>query len=209
MKPPSKSVPRALTRRALFAAPVAALIPSVGARNSEYSFHHDHMLGTSLDLVLNATSLGERDANAAHAAVFDEIERLSKVLSTYDPASEISRWRAGACSQDLSAVLDAYATWQRRSAGAISAQFVGRSMSTPSAKPTSPSGPWMRRSKPRPRSPDCCSTLVAISWFAGRFHDRSASPIRPRARIMRCPSSKCVWPIAPSPPAELTSAGCT
>jgi hypothetical protein len=118
MKPTSKSVPRALTRRALFAAPVGALIPSVGARNTEYRFHHDHVLGTSLDLVLNATSLGEMDANAAHAAVFDEIERLTKVL--------ISRWSGAGCSQDLSAVLDAYSAWQRRCSGAISAWFGGR-----------------------------------------------------------------------------------
>src|SRR5258707_440738 len=106
MKPPHNSVPGALTRRALFAAPIAALIPSVGARTTEFRFHHDHVLGTSLDLVFDGPSLRELDANAAHAAVFDEIARLSRVLSTYDAASEISRWRGAACSQDLSAVLD-------------------------------------------------------------------------------------------------------
>jgi thiamine biosynthesis lipoprotein ApbE len=58
---------------------------------------------------LDLAVYGNAHADAAHAAVFDEIGRLSKVLSAYDRDSEISRFHAhggGACSRDLYAVLD-------------------------------------------------------------------------------------------------------
>src|SRR5215475_10396469 len=55
----------------------------------EFSFHHDHVLGTSLDLWIVAPN--ETSANYAEGAILDEIERLRLVFSTYDPQSEISR----------------------------------------------------------------------------------------------------------------------
>src|SRR5439155_1547178 len=55
----------------------------------EYTFHHDHVIGTSLDLCVAAPD--EAAAVAAEQAVLDEVERLRGVLSTYDPASELSR----------------------------------------------------------------------------------------------------------------------
>ncbi len=124
---PSHSLTSRLTRRGFLVSPLASIIANASARTTEFRFHHDHVLGTSLDLVLYAKSGRETDANAAHAAVFDEIARLSKILSTYDRTSEISRLNArgvtGACSRDLSQVLGAYDVWRRRTGGAISARI--------------------------------------------------------------------------------------
>jgi thiamine biosynthesis lipoprotein len=115
--PSLHSVAGGISRRGFLATPLAALIPTGGHR-----FHHDHVMGTSLDLVV----YGNADADAVHAAVFDEIARLSRILSTYDRDSEISRFHAqggGACSRDLSTVLRAYEYWHGRTTGAISAHI--------------------------------------------------------------------------------------
>lgn len=84
-----------------------------------YAFGYDHVLGTSLDLVVEAG----RPADARHAreAIFSEIDRLSAILSTYDVASEISRVRRGApiASRELTEVLEAYARWAEVTGGAI------------------------------------------------------------------------------------------
>src|SRR5271169_376258 len=117
---------RSLSRRGFLASPLAALIPGLHASSTEYRFHHDHVMGTSLDLAIAAS---ESDAQAAHSAIFDEITRLSKVLSTYDRDSEISRFNArgctGDCSPDLSQVLSAYEHWHERTSGAIDARIGG------------------------------------------------------------------------------------
>lgn len=116
--------PLGFTRRSLFASPLALLIPRAGGSTTGYGFHHDHVLGTSLDLVVYGR---EGESNAAHAAIFEELARLSRILSTYDPESEISRLNIqggrGRCSPDLFRVLDAYDTWQRRTSGAVSARI--------------------------------------------------------------------------------------
>ncbi len=87
-----------------------------------YAFHHDHILGTSLDLTVWTTS--EHLALQAEHAILDEIDRLLPILSTYDPASEISRLNASRetlrCSAELIEVLQAYQTFASRSAGAYS-----------------------------------------------------------------------------------------
>src|ERR1022692_2386411 len=56
---------------------------------AEYYFHHDHVIGTSLDLWITAND--EASADAAERAILDEIERLRRIFSTYDETSEISR----------------------------------------------------------------------------------------------------------------------
>lgn len=85
----------------------------------------DNVLGTSLDLVLEAPRAS--DALAGEAAVLQEIERLRRILSTYDPASEIRRVIAGGDveSAELQAVLDAYAYWAMQTGGLISAHVDG------------------------------------------------------------------------------------
>src|ERR1019366_1855273 len=56
---------------------------------AEFYFHHDHVIGTSLDLWI--TTPDEVAADAAERAILDEIERLRLIFSTYDESSEISR----------------------------------------------------------------------------------------------------------------------
>jgi thiamine biosynthesis lipoprotein len=100
---------------------VFSLVMPCGAADPQiFQFHHDGILGTSLDLQVRA-------ADAAQAAIVEtdllaEIERLRKILSTYDDASEISRVNAATtpvvCSQELLDVLGLYDWWTAKSRGA-------------------------------------------------------------------------------------------
>ena len=86
-----------------------------------YHFTFEHVLGTSFDLDLWADS--PTLADAAAARVFEEVDRLTGVLSTRDPRSEISRLEANPdmqVSADLESVLAAYDTWTDRTRGALS-----------------------------------------------------------------------------------------
>src|SRR5690242_9430850 len=78
-----------------------------------YSFAYDHVLGTSLDLMVDAGR--PSDAKHAEEAAFAEIHRLSGILSTYDTNSEISRVRRGAAieSAELTQVLAEYERWSK------------------------------------------------------------------------------------------------
>ena len=111
-------------RAALVAAlSVVSLIASASPlRVRTYSFHRDGVLGTSLDLSFVAAS-GE-DARIAEAAVLDEIERVRRILSTYDSTSEISRLieagRLDHPSRELLDVLRGYEAWVEQSGGAYS-----------------------------------------------------------------------------------------
>lgn len=92
--------------------------------SAEFKFHHDNILGTSLDLTVVAAA--KTDADAAERAVVDEVERLRRILSSYDAESELSKLlrAAGAtpCSSDLIAVLKSYDKWNERSKGAYNCQ---------------------------------------------------------------------------------------
>ncbi len=90
-----------------------------------FAYGHEDILGTSLDLFIEADCA--KDADACQQAIFSEIERLRSLLSTYDPASEISRYCQGAPieSAELQALLAEYATWNARTRGAIDANMAG------------------------------------------------------------------------------------
>lgn len=114
-----------LTRRTFLLLP--ALVPAAGFGRSRdhgtglYHFTFEHVLGTSFDLDLWADS--PTMADAAAASVFEEVDRLTDVLSTRDPRSEISRLERDPelrPSPDLAAVLAAYDTWTVRTGGALS-----------------------------------------------------------------------------------------
>jgi len=115
----------------LFALPLAAVIPALNAPEREYRFHHDHVLGTSLDLILFSPTA--QASESAEVAVLEEIDRLCGILSTYHPASEISRLNASrrvvagsgavAASDELREVIAVYRHWNRRTSGAISAEL--------------------------------------------------------------------------------------
>jgi thiamine biosynthesis lipoprotein ApbE len=105
----------------------AALAPAATFRSAAatYSFHHDHVLGTSLDLCVAAPD--ETAAAVAEQAALDEIERLRRVLSAYDPASELSRLNRSSgpvpVSSELAEVLRAYEHWHHRTGGAFCGQL--------------------------------------------------------------------------------------
>jgi thiamine biosynthesis lipoprotein ApbE len=106
----------------LLLAPFLALsILPIPAAES-FAFHHENVLGTSLDLTISAADKAQ--ASAAETAVLAEIERLRKILSSYDPASELSRLNAATapmvCSQEMLDVLSACDLWQSKSRGAYS-----------------------------------------------------------------------------------------
>lgn len=89
-----------------------------------YTFHHENVLGTSLELKFLAAT--PEDAEKAEAAALEEIDRLTKILSTYDPNSEVSRWlrtsdEAVAISPELLEVLGLWDVWRDRSGGALNA----------------------------------------------------------------------------------------
>ncbi len=100
---------------ALTAAALAAPPGPRPVRADEFTFEHEHVLGTSMELRVAADSRAA--AEGAEARVLAEIERLAKVFSTYDPDSEFSRWQARPAgpepvSPELLAVLTASDRWR-------------------------------------------------------------------------------------------------
>jgi thiamine biosynthesis lipoprotein len=83
------------------------------------------VLGTSLDLTIEAPR--HADAAECAAGLLGEIERLRRILSTYDPGSEIRRVMAGATveSAELAELLAAYEKWAARTGGLIDVNLGG------------------------------------------------------------------------------------
>ncbi len=84
---------------------------------------YDHVLGTSLDFIIEAARPAE--AFACERQILAEIERLRRICSTYDPQSEIRRVMAGGrvVSAELAELLDAYTLWGARTGGLINANL--------------------------------------------------------------------------------------
>ncbi len=104
---------------------LAGLMASTpGLRAEIFERHHEQVLGTSFDLVVNAKN--EAAADAVERTALSEIDRLAKILSHYDPESELARLNRSrspmACSRELFEVLQAYQGWGERSQGAYSPQ---------------------------------------------------------------------------------------
>jgi thiamine biosynthesis lipoprotein ApbE len=118
--------PRNLTikKEQIEAASVGMAQPPPHANQDQFVFHHENILGTSLELIV--TSATADQAQAVEGIVLAEIERLRRILSTYDPDSEISRLNRATgtmrCSPELIEVLKAYETWHANSGGAYSGQ---------------------------------------------------------------------------------------
>jgi FAD:protein FMN transferase len=129
------SRPQLLTRRSFLLLPTVMPLASSGrwwhqGTSDLHRFAFEHVVGTSLDLDLWSGS----PAVAEHAALalLDEIERLTGILSTRDPGSEISRLDETPRrrpSADLAAVLDAYDEWEHRTLGAVSISTRGNDTS--------------------------------------------------------------------------------
>jgi FAD:protein FMN transferase len=108
-----------------------SVLPTSSPRSVPFEFHHENVMGTSLTIKIQADSTA--DADRFEAAALSEIDRLSKILSCYDPQSEVSRWlqtrdRALPVSPELHEVLSLFDQWRLRSHGALdaSAETVSR-----------------------------------------------------------------------------------
>jgi thiamine biosynthesis lipoprotein ApbE len=89
-----------------------------------WSFQHEHVLGTSLEVSVRAGSLAA--AEKAEAAVLAQIDRDEAGLSTWRADSEVSRWAKTqfepvVVSQELFEVLAAFDVWRERTGGALDA----------------------------------------------------------------------------------------
>ncbi len=94
--------------------------PAPGA----YTYHETQVLGTSLDL--QVTAAAQADADRAHTAVMAEVERLRKILSTYDAGTDLGKVNASKdavkVSKEVIEVLKLYDQWL----GATKGTFSGR-----------------------------------------------------------------------------------
>lgn len=89
-----------------------------------YVSNFENVLGTSMEIKVQAAS--KADAAIAENAAIKEIDRLKKILSTYDPTSEFSTWfrtsnTAAKVSPELLEVLNLFDKWRERTGGALDA----------------------------------------------------------------------------------------
>jgi thiamine biosynthesis lipoprotein ApbE len=127
---------RAASALALSAIVGFAVTTSLAGRT--YASHYENVLGTSMELKVQARS--DAAARRAEAAVLAEIDREASILSGYDPSSEFSRWfqtrdRAEPVSPELFDVLQRFDLWRDRTNGALdaSAETVSRVWKTAAA----------------------------------------------------------------------------
>ncbi|WZP00777.1 DUF2271 domain-containing protein [Isosphaeraceae bacterium EP7] len=86
----------------------------------EFAFHHENVMGTSMELRVRADDSGA--AGRAEAAVLAEIDRLSAILSGYDGSSEFRRWQKTVgvptpVSAELFEMLERADAWRSRGKG--------------------------------------------------------------------------------------------
>jgi thiamine biosynthesis lipoprotein ApbE len=114
-------------REVLYSATPAPLTEGVQQRFSlgEFAFHHEGVLGTSLELFVQAGAL--ENARECECQVLAEIERLRRILSTRDSLSEMSRVQGGAPveSRELAQLLGVYQFWAAHTGGAIHLNMAG------------------------------------------------------------------------------------
>ena len=105
-----------------------ALCPAGSSTNATlerlYVYNYENVLGTSLELKILAASSAQSEK--ARDAVLAEIDRGAKILSSWDPDSEFSRWfrtrdQAVHISPELFEVLDLFDRWRGRTDGALDA----------------------------------------------------------------------------------------
>ena len=89
-----------------------------------HRFHRDHILGTSLDVVVQGAS--KQDARRAVDAIEKEISQLDQVLSTWRNDSEITALnnnKQANVSAELFEVIAACETWRDKTCGAFDARL--------------------------------------------------------------------------------------
>jgi FAD:protein FMN transferase len=93
------------------------------AQAEEFSFYHENVLGSSMELVI--TALSENDAHLAEEAALKEIDRLNAILSSYDPESSLSKFLQAPVNTDrylpgeLIELLVASGWWNIKTGGAF------------------------------------------------------------------------------------------
>ena len=160
-----------------------------------YVFQHENVLGTSLELKFVASGFDQ--AQQAEADALEQIDHDAKILSTYDPTSEVSRWlktkgKAVPVSAELFDVLDLFGQWKARTGGALdaSAEVAGQVWKKAAAlkrRPTSEElaaavstmqqehwslDPVARTATHLTDAPIRLNSF-AKSWIAGRANDRA------------------------------------
>ena len=95
------------------------------ATAAEFRFHRDGILGTSFDLTVAAR--GSNEAERVEQAALGEIQRLARILSSYDKTSDVSRINGSLTpvkvAPEVFDVLGACEAWGARSKGAYSGQL--------------------------------------------------------------------------------------
>ena len=89
-----------------------------------WTFHHEHVLGTSLEIKVRAASF--QSSRKAEAAALAEFDRQDRILSAWRADSEFSRWQETRfepvkVAPELLEVLSAFDTWRDRTDGALDA----------------------------------------------------------------------------------------
>lgn len=115
-------MPRSSRTAALVLLVTCATAGRAVASPQEYAFHHENVMGTSLELRVRADVAAM--AREAEARVLREIDRLSAILSRHDASSEFRRWQSAAkgpirVSPELFEVLAACDRWRDASGGAF------------------------------------------------------------------------------------------
>ena len=98
-------------------------VPSNLLSAEQFQFHHENIIGTSLDLSIQTQ--GQSAATKAEHFVLSEIERLARIFSSYSGTSELNRWqatqdKATPVSAELFYVFQRADHWRELSNGAFS-----------------------------------------------------------------------------------------
>ena len=120
--------------------------PAPATRDQLYIAHYENVLGTSFDMKVVSTA--EAQADKAEAAALAEIDREAKILSSWDPKSEFSRWfrtqdRPVQVSPELFEVLGLFDKWRGLTNGALdpSADAITRVWQSAAAQKRLPTQP--------------------------------------------------------------------
>ena len=111
---------------------------------STFTFHHENVLGTSLEVRVRAHDLAA--ARRAETVVLAEFERQDQILSSWRKDSELSRWAATRftavpVSPELYRTLAQFDMWRKKTGGALdpSVEAAARLWRTASAEGRTPS----------------------------------------------------------------------
>jgi FAD:protein FMN transferase len=118
-----------MTRFAILLASIALLAALAAGPNptrlrTPFVFNYENVLGTSLELKIDARNPAE--AERADATARREIDREAKILSAWDSSSEFTHWaatlnQAVRISRELLETLSLFDQWRDRTGGALDA----------------------------------------------------------------------------------------